>query len=106
MSLAVARAGLHGRAGLVFASLLSAVAHVLLSACGVCRLQKYQRNLKRAHLDDRTIMLWDTPALQEANVPAGPRLLILHHINSFRGRAGVVSDLLTPGLPVPQYSKA
>ena len=71
-------------------------------------LQKYERNCKRALLTDDTIMLWDAAALQEAKVPAGPRLLILHHIDEFRNRGGVarprtptVSDVLSPALPVP-----
>ena len=31
-------------------------------------------------------------ALQQAGIPPGPRLLILHHVESFRG-------VLKPGLP-------
>lgn len=63
-------------------------------------LDKYEKNLKRANLNDTTIMLWDTEALQEAKVPAGHRLLIQHHINQFKGKAGVVRDLLNPAMPV------
>ncbi len=64
-------------------------------------LQKYEKNVKRAHLNDATLMLWDTPALQEAKVPAGPRLLILNHINTFKGRKGVSSsDYLNPSVPL------
>ena len=51
-------------------------------------------------------MLWDNPSLQEAKVPAGPRLLILHHINSYRGKPGVfLNDLLCAALPVPEGAK-
>lgn len=63
-------------------------------------MTKYERGLKRAQLNDSTIMLWDSAALQEAKVPAGPRLLILHHINQYRGKAGTVKDLLNPAMPV------
>lgn len=52
----------------------------------------YAKNLHKAHLDDRTIMLWNESALQQANIPPGPRLLILHHVDSFR-------EALKPGLP-------
>lgn len=62
-------------------------------------LQKYEKNVKRAQLNDQTILLWDTPALQEAKVPAGPRLLILHHINSYKGKKGV-QEYLNPSIPV------
>lgn len=68
-------------------------------ACWPSLPQKYERNMKKAELNDNTIMLWDTPALQEAKVPPGPRLLILHHINQYRGKAGV-ADLLNPAIPV------
>lgn len=61
-------------------------------------LQKYEKNLKKVHLNDQTIMLWDTPALQEAKVPAGPRLVILNHINTYKGRKGV-QEYLNPALP-------
>lgn len=62
-------------------------------------LQKYEKNVKRAQLNDATLMLWDTPALQEAKVPAGPRLLILNHINTFKGRKGV-AEYLNPSVPM------
>ena len=49
-------------------------------------------------LDDQTILLWDTPSLQECRVPPGPRLLILHHIDQYR-------HLLKPGMPIPSGAK-
>jgi hypothetical protein len=57
---------------------------------------KYEKNLKRAHLNDQTLLLWDTAALQEAKIPAGPRLLILNHIAT-KGRR---SDILNPSVPI------
>lgn len=74
-------------------------------------LQQYEKNVKKAQMNDATIMLWDTPALQEAKIPAGPRLLILHHINTYRHKVGVtnvvnrsgsVSDVLRMALPVEE----
>lgn len=73
-------------------------AKTMLKALG---LSKYERNIKRALLNDATIMLWDGPSLAEAKVPPGPRLLILHHINQYRGRKQPnVQDLLRPALPI------
>ena len=68
-------------------------------------LQKYEKNCKKAMLTDDTLMLWDTSSLQEAKVPAGPRLLILHHIDKYRGNAAgrsrsAVSDILSPAVPI------
>ena len=63
-------------------------------------LQKYEKNVKRALLNDKTLMLWDTPALQEAKIPAGPRLLILNHINTYKGRKGTSQDYLNPSIPI------
>ena len=58
--------------------------------------------MKKALLNDATIMLWDTPALQEANIPAGPRLIILSHIDHYRNSpAAKVRDYLNPAVPVP-----
>jgi hypothetical protein len=37
----------------------------------------------------QTIMLWDTAALTDAKIPAGPRLLILNHLNQFRSPSSV-----------------
>jgi hypothetical protein len=64
-------------------------------------LQKWEKNLKKGQLDDRTIMLWDTSALQECRVPPGPRLLILHHLNQYRH-----GDILRPALPIPGLPKS
>lgn len=60
-------------------------------------LQKYSENLKKGLLTDSTIMLWNESALQEAKIPPGPRLLILHHLDQFRNPA----SLLKPALPLP-----
>lgn len=69
-------------------------------------LTKYEKNVKRALLNDATILLWDGPALAEAKVPPGPRLLILHHIDQYRqyaktaqGKQSKTQDLLNPALP-------
>lgn len=63
---------------------------------------KYEKNVRKALLNDTTIMLWDTPSLQDAGVPPGPRLLILHHIDLYRNTAGKNrNEYLTPALPVP-----
>ncbi len=56
--------------------------------------QAYEKNLKRGQLTDNTIMLWNDSALQEVKIPAGPRLLILHHIDQYR-------HLLKPAGPLP-----
>ena len=64
-------------------------------------LAKYEKNVKRSLLNDATIMLWDTPSLQEARIPPGPRLLILHHIDMYRNTAKNRNEYLTPALPVP-----
>ena len=60
-------------------------------------LQKYESNLKKGILTDATIMLWNEPALAEARIPPGPRLLILHHLDTYRNPAAV----LKPALPLP-----
>jgi hypothetical protein len=67
----------------------------MLQALG---LGKYDSNLKKAQLTDATVMLWNDAALQEARIPPGPRLLILHHLDSYRnpGKAA-----LKPALPLP-----
>ena len=56
---------------------------------------KYEKSVKRAQLNDQTLLLWDTAALQEAKIPAGPRLVILNHIAT-KGRR---NDVLCPALP-------
>jgi hypothetical protein len=67
----------------------------MLQALG---LGKYDSNLKKAQLTDATVMLWNDSALQEARIPPGPRLLILHHLDTYRnpGKAA-----LKPALPLP-----
>jgi hypothetical protein len=35
-------------------------------------------------------------------VPAGPRLLILHHIDEFRGKGVLARDILRPAVPLPR----
>ncbi|GFR40939.1 hypothetical protein Agub_g1599 [Astrephomene gubernaculifera] len=60
-------------------------------------LAKYADNLKKGQLTDNTIMLWNDGALAECRIPAGPRLLILHHLDTYRNPANV----LKPALPLP-----
>ena len=57
---------------------------------------KFEKNLKRCQLNDQTLLLWDTTALQEAKIPAGPWLVILNHIAT-KGRR---SDIPSPAIPV------
>jgi len=61
-------------------------------------LQKYENNLKKGSLTDNTIMLWNDSALSEARIPPGPRLLILHHLDTYRNPASI----LKPAMPLPQ----
>ncbi|KXZ56760.1 hypothetical protein GPECTOR_1g685 [Gonium pectorale] len=60
-------------------------------------LTKYAENLKKGLLTDNTIMLWNDSALAEARIPPGPRLLILHHLDTYRNP----SNVLKPALPLP-----
>jgi len=57
-------------------------------------LSAYDRNVQKGLLTDNTIMLWNDRALQEVRIPPGPRLLILHHIDSYR-------HVLKPGMALP-----
>jgi len=57
-------------------------------------LVKYEKNIKKGLLNDKTLMLWDGPSLQECKIPPGPRLLILNHIDQYK-------HLLKPGMPLP-----
>jgi hypothetical protein len=63
----------------------------------VLGLQKYEGNLKKGLLTDNTIMLWNEAALSDVRIPAGPRLLILHHLDTYRNP----SAILKPALPLP-----
>ncbi|KAI8475908.1 MAG: hypothetical protein J3K34DRAFT_17793 [Monoraphidium minutum] len=63
----------------------------------VLGLQKYENNLKKGLLTDNTIMLWNSESLAEARIPPGPRLLILHHLDTYRNP----SSILKPALPLP-----
>mmetsp|Transcript_2357 Transcript_2357/g.3923 ORF Transcript_2357/g.3923 Transcript_2357/m.3923 type:complete len:260 (-) Transcript_2357:745-1524(-) len=66
-------------------------------------LAKYADNLKKNLLTDQTIMLWNESALSEARVPAGPRLLILHHLDTYRNPSSVLKMALPlPPMPPPQ----
>lgn len=58
-------------------------------------LSQYEKNVRKGRLNDLTIGLWDTPALQEVRIPAGPRLLILAHIDQYR-------HILRPAMPIPK----
>lgn len=65
-------------------------------------LKKYESNLKKGQLTDNTIMLWSDSALAEARIPAGPRLLILHHLDTYRNPGSI----LKPALPLPRAPAA
>lgn len=66
-------------------------------------LTKYSDNLKKGLLTDNTIMLWNESALSEVRIPPGPRLLILHHLDTYRNPANVLKPALPlPPLPPPQ----
>ena len=47
-------------------------------------LTKYKRNFRKGLLADTTLPLLTDSALHEVNVPAGPRLLILDHVGTYR----------------------
>ena len=68
----------------------------------VLGLNKYEGNLKKGLLTDNTIMLWNEAALTEARIPPGPRLLILHHLDTYRNP----SSILKPALPLPMLAEA
>ncbi|CAN6875947.1 unnamed protein product [Brassica oleracea] len=46
-------------------------------------LEEYEKNFKKGHLTDPTLPLLTDSVLQEVNIPPGPRLLILDHIQRF-----------------------
>jgi len=50
-------------------------------------LEKYEKNMKKALLDDTCIMLLNDSALQEARIPPGPRLKILSNVDFYRRTA-------------------
>lgn len=58
-------------------------------------LPQYEKNVRKGMLNDTTIGLWDNAALQEVRIPAGPRLLILAHIDQYR-------HILRPAMPIPK----
>lgn len=43
-------------------------------------LQNYEKNFKKGLLTDTTLPLLTDSALRDVNIPPGPRLLILDHI--------------------------
>uniref|UniRef100_M4FIY5 SAM domain-containing protein n=1 Tax=Brassica campestris TaxID=3711 RepID=M4FIY5_BRACM len=53
---------------------------VMLSKLG---LEEYEKNFKKGHLTDPTLPFLTDSVLQEVNIPPGPRLLILDHIQRF-----------------------
>lgn len=56
---------------------------------------QFEKNVRKGQLTDATIGLWDTAALQEVKIPAGPRLVILDHIETYR-------HILRPAMPIPK----
>ncbi|CAF2090509.1 unnamed protein product [Brassica napus] len=46
-------------------------------------LEEYEKNFKKGHLTDPTLPFLTDSVLQEVNIPPGPRLLILDHIQRF-----------------------
>lgn len=64
-------------------------------------LGKYHKNVRNGQLSDDTIMLWNDAALQEARIPPGPRLLILHHIEQVRSQSKPGAQrILAPAYPI------
>ncbi|CAG9462422.1 unnamed protein product [Pedinophyceae sp. YPF-701] len=66
-------------------------------------LEKYEKNMKKAMLDDQCLLLLNDGALQEAKIPPGPRLQIMNMVNYYRaqqkGRKG--ADMaLKPAFPI------
>ncbi|CAH8363515.1 unnamed protein product [Eruca vesicaria subsp. sativa] len=55
-------------------------ARTMLSKLG---LEEYEKNFKKGHLTDPTLPLLTDSVLQEVNIPPGPRLLILDHIERY-----------------------
>jgi len=47
-------------------------------------LVQYRKNFRRGLLSDSTLPLLTDSALHDARVPAGPRLLILDHVNTYK----------------------
>ncbi|KAG5394955.1 hypothetical protein IGI04_024918 [Brassica rapa subsp. trilocularis] len=46
-------------------------------------LEEYEKNFKKGHLTDPTLPFLTDSVLQEVNIPPGPRLLILDHIQRY-----------------------
>lgn len=59
-------------------------------------MSQYEKNVRKGMLNDQTIGLWDSASLQEVKIPAGPRLIILDHIDTYR-------HILRPAMPIPKY---
>lgn len=57
-------------------------------------MPQYGKNLEKGLLNDGTIWLWDDSALKEVRIPAGPRLVLLHHVDRWR-------NVLKPNIPLP-----
>jgi hypothetical protein len=51
-------------------------------------MAKYEKAIRKAQLTDSTLLLWTEAALADARIPPGPRLLILAHLDQYRGRRG------------------
>ena len=63
-------------------------------------LHKYEKAIRKAQLSDATLLLWTEAALADARVPPGPRLLILSHLDQYRGRGGGSGGPPAPPPPV------
>ncbi|KAJ0988689.1 hypothetical protein J5N97_007045 [Dioscorea zingiberensis] len=51
------------------------------SMLGSIGLERYEKNFKKGLLTDSTMHLLTDSALKDANIPPGPRLLILNHVH-------------------------
>ena len=64
-------------------------------------LQKYEKAIRKAQLTDPTLLLWTEASLADARVPPGPRLLILAHLDQYRGGRGGGGGPPPPPPPPP-----
>ncbi|KAL2249121.1 UNVERIFIED_CONTAM: Chloroplastic import inner membrane translocase subunit HP30-2 [Sesamum indicum] len=57
-------------------------------------LQNYEKNFKKGLLTDNTLPLLTDSALRDVNIPPGPRLLILDHIERYRPNSWKSGNLI------------